>query len=94
MEFVILPSTRKNKKYMAIGKDYTVHFADKRYDNYTIHKDVVRKNNYVRRHMKNENWNDPSTSAFWSRWLLWELPDIKKAAENINKIFNIKVVLG
>lgn len=94
MQVIILPSNRKNKKYMAVSKDFTVHFGDNRYEDYTIHKDVVRKDNYVRRHMKNEKWDDPTSAGFWSRWLLWEVPDIKRAVENMNRIFNMQVVLG
>ena len=94
MEFVILPSTRKNKKYMAVGKDYTVHFGDSRYEDYTTHKDPERQDRYVRRHAKTEMWDDPSTAGFWSRWLLWEVPDIRKAVDNMNRIFNFKVKFG
>jgi len=26
-----------------------------------------------------ENWSDPTTAGFWSRWLLWSFPDLAQA---------------
>eukprot|EP00962_Isochrysis_galbana_P017771 scaffold5118_cov118-Isochrysis_galbana.AAC.7 len=36
-----------------------------------MHKDPKRRAAYIARHRVNENWNDPHTAGFWSRWLLW-----------------------
>ena len=36
----------------------------------------------------NENWNNPLTAGFWSRWLLWEKPTLNEAVRNINAKFN------
>ena len=45
----VLPSTRKNKKYMVYnGKNYS-HFGDIRYEDYTKHKDVARRSRYLHR---------------------------------------------
>ena len=38
------------------GKLKKVNFGDRRYDNYTIHKDDERKRLYLLRHSKNEDW--------------------------------------
>lgn len=35
--------------------------------------DSVKKENYIKRHAKaGEDWTDPLTAGFWSRWFLWE----------------------
>jgi hypothetical protein len=58
---------------------------------YTIHKDPERKQRYISRHKKNENWTKSgiNTAGFWSRWLLWEEPTIKEAYNNIKTKFKI-----
>ena len=62
---------------------------------FTLHKNEARKNLYINRHKKNENWNNKDTADFWSRWLLlggflsWEKPTINESYEYIRKKFNI-----
>lgn len=73
----------KTKKYRAIWFDKDgeeirhTDFGAKRYEDYTIHNDRVRKNRYIRRHKANEDWEDPYTAGALSRWVLWEKPDLK-----------------
>ena len=35
-------------------------------EEYTTHKDPVRKASYLSRH-RNENWDDPETAGFWGK---------------------------
>jgi hypothetical protein len=57
---------------------------------YTINKDPKRKELYIKRHSgMGEDWNDPLTAGFWSRWLLWEKPTIQESLKNIKKRFNL-----
>ena len=64
MKVEIKKSTSFNKKLMAIfydddgNKIKTTHFGSKGMSDYTIHKDSLRKNRYLDRHRKNENWDD------------------------------------
>jgi tetrahydromethanopterin S-methyltransferase subunit E len=67
MKYVLLPSTRKHKKYMAVfllETKRTVHFGDNRYQQYKDstglgkythlnHGDAVRRHRYYQRHGKN-----------------------------------------
>ena len=95
IQIVITPSDRKDKKFMArIDDKKSVHFGDKRYEDYTMHKNNDRKERYIKRHQKNEQWNDIYTAGFWSRWLTWEKPTLNEAVKNINNKFrNINVKL-
>jgi len=70
------------------------HFGDSRYEDFTIHKDLKRKANYIARHT-GEDWsrNGLLTPGFWSRWLLWNKPTIVKSAEDIAKRFNVRIIL-
>jgi len=61
---------------------------------YTLHKDEERKNRYIDRHKKNENWNNPLTAGFYSRCILWNKPTITESIKDTNKRFkniNIKM---
>ena len=69
---IIQPSTRPNKKFDAtINGTKTISFGDKRFEDYTTHKDDVRQQRYIIRNRKNQNWDDPTTAGALSRWLLW-----------------------
>ena len=56
---------------------------------FTIHKDEARKQRYINRHKKNENWNDKDSKGALARWLLWNKPTINESYEYIRKKFNI-----
>ena len=95
IQIVIMPSDRKDKKFMArIDDKKSVHFGAKNMSDFTIHKDNERKNRYILRHQKNEQWDDINTAGFWSRFILWEKPTLNEAVKNINNKFkNINVKL-
>ena len=41
--------------------------------------------------IKNENWNDPTTAGFFSRWITWNKPTLTESLKDTNKRFkNIK----
>ncbi len=107
MNIIIKPSKNPLKKYDAIidGKK-TLPFGDKNYQDFTTHKDKERKqrylerhkneerkHRYIDRHKKNENWNDPTTAGFYSRWITWNKPTLNESIKDTNRRFknvNIK----
>lgn len=73
---VIAPSNVAGKKWMATfiqddGSESTTHFGATGYEDYTQHKSLERKNNYLARHKSREDWNNPITAGALSRWILW-----------------------
>lgn len=79
----VQPSTAKGKKLVAKferknGNIVTTHFGAKGMSDYTIHKDDERKQRYISRHKKNENWNDPTSAGALSRYILWGPTTSKK----------------
>ena len=78
-------STNKDKKFMAIfqnrktGRNKTIHFGASGMEDYTMHKDPIRMELYLKRHSKREDWTNPLSAGFWSRWLLWSKPNYKDA---------------
>lgn len=91
-KYILASSTRKNKRYMVIDENgKTVHFGSPSHQNLLIHKDQSRKERYINRHRKNENWDDPNTPGFWSKHLLWNQTTLFKSIEDIKKKYNIHV---
>jgi hypothetical protein len=88
-------STRDDKKYMV--KFYNdgilkiVHFGDPKYEDFTMHKNPVRKLFYLNRHRSNEDWHNYLTAGFWSRWLLWNKPTLQQSIKDLKKKFNIEI---
>ena len=68
-----------------------IHFGASGYSDYTIHKDNARKDKYIMRHIKNENWNDLNTPGCWSRFVLWNQTTIKKSIKDMENRFNIDI---
>lgn len=73
---ILLKSNAKGKRYAVRVGGRLVNFGSDSYQNYTTHKDPKRKINYISRHRTRENWNDPKTAGFWSRWVLWNKPSL------------------
>jgi hypothetical protein len=94
VKVVIKPSTNKNKKYMALfyknGKKIkTTHFGAAGMSDYTKHKDKERKQRYINRHKKRENWNDYMSAGSLSRYILWGEPTLKSSIKLYKKKFNL-----
>ena len=68
----VKPSTRKDKRFMAIFKDGKItHFGAKNGSVYTDHHNKQKRSAYLARHKVNENWNDPYSAGALSRFILW-----------------------
>lgn len=93
------------KKFMVkvkYGKNFdkikTIHFGANKYNDYTIyyknygkHYADKKKMAYIARHSVNEDFNDPLTAGFWSRWVLWEESTVLKSLKKTIKRFNLKL---
>ena len=87
LEVVISKSTKPYKKYDAVfNGTKTVSFGAKGYQDYTIHKDPERKERYINRHKKNEDWTRSGidTPGFLSRFILWNQPTLQESIKDLN----------
>lgn len=96
MKVTIKKSTNLNKKYMAVfyddsgKKKKTTHFGAAGMSDFTKHKDISRKELYLKRHKKNEKWNDYMTAGSLSRWVLWNKPTLKDSIKDYKLKFKLK----
>ena len=93
MEVVISKSTNKNKKLDAIVDGKKISFGAVGYSDYTIHKDPERKERYITRHAKREDWNKSGlkTAGYWSKHLLWNKDTLTKSIDDISKKHNLNI---
>ena len=101
----INPSTRKNKKFMAIfdvnGKKVTTHFGAASYRDFTLMNDknskFYEKSSVEREKVKQsylkrhakEDWFKPMTAGALSRWILWNSASLPVAIKNYKKKFSL-----
>jgi hypothetical protein len=79
----IEPSKRKDKKYVATfevdGKIKKTNFGSSGMSDFTINKDIDRRNRYIARHTKDLKTNDPTRAGYLSLAILWSKPTIKQS---------------
>ena len=64
------------------------------HQDFTQHKDSERKQRYINRHRKNEDWNNIETAGFYAKHVLWSKPTIKQSIADLNKKYSkIKFIL-
>lgn len=100
LEFYLEPSDKKTKKWMVsyinpkTSRVKTINFGAKGMNDYTITGDDKAKKRYLLRHSgMGEDWNDPETAGFWSRWILWNKKTLKASIKDTENRFNIKIHL-
>ena len=92
-EIIITKSKKPEKKYDArIDGKKTISFGSAGMSDFTQHQDEERKQRYMNRHKKNENWSDPKTAGFMSKHLLWNKPTLSESIKDTNNRFkNINI---
>jgi hypothetical protein len=97
--FELRKSKNKLKKYDAFFSDdegnyKKVSFGAIRpngepYEDLTMHGDEKRKQRYIKRHQKNEDFENFLTSGSLSRYLLWNKRTLAESIKDFKKRFNL-----
>ena len=87
-------SRRKGKKYEIIllidGKKKSIHFGSNVSKTFVEGAKLEKRNNYLKRHSVNENWNEIDPGSL-SAGILWgDSNDIQENLKDYMKEFNIK----
>lgn len=93
------PESKKKLIVQVVSQSSTrnIGIGDRKYEDYTIHRDDERKQNYIQRHSRNREkygLNGAKTAGFYSRWLLWEKPTLEEAAKALAVYMNLPVFLN
>ena len=85
----IYESKRKDKRFMAIIKGKKYHFGLKNGSTYIDHKDELKRHNYIKSHIVNEDWLKINAGSL-SRYLLWgHSTSLEKNINDYIKRFNL-----
>jgi hypothetical protein len=82
---ILRKSPKRTKKWRVEIHGRVVDFGARGYSDYTMHKNHERMLRYIQRHQKREDWKNPYTAGYWSRWLLWSKPSFAQALQNLRK---------
>ena len=88
--------------FMVDDKEKKVSFGASGYRDYTLINNKnskfylpkildsnVVKASYIRRHKKNENWNNPLTAGALSRYILWNKKTLSTSIRDYKKRFKV-----
>ena len=93
---VIKKSTNPKKKLMAVfsskdsSRTKTTHFGSAGMSDFPTHKDAARKQRYLDRHRKRENWQEPTSAGSLARWILWNKETRRSSISDFKSRFNLK----
>ena len=66
-----------------------VSFGAVGYDDFLLTNDYKKKQAYLRRHRKREDWNNPLSAGALSRWILWNKPNFLESVNHFIRKFNL-----
>ena len=78
MQVKIRRARSKGKKFEAVVDRKIILFGAARYSDFTQIKDPERKERYIARHRKREDWTRSGldTASFYAKHLLWNKPSL------------------
>ena len=85
----IKPQKKYDAKFKKDDKIKIVSFGASGYSDFTLTKNKEQKERYIKRHQKNENWNNPLSAGALSRFILWNKPTIKASKEDFKNKFGV-----
>ena len=89
----IKKSPKNNKKFQAIfkkgDKEIKTNFGQKGASDYTKHKDIARRNRYIKRHIKDTKTGDPTRAGFLSLYILWNKKSLQASKKDYVRRLNI-----
>lgn len=94
MEVILSNSEKKDKRFKVKINNKTIHFGLKnpKWGTYIDHLNPILKENYIKRHIVNEDWTDLTKAGTWARYILWNETSINKSIKDMEKRFKIKIV--
>lgn len=104
VDIVQNPTAKKKFKavFEIDGEEESVTFGARGYRDFTLVNDknskfylpkmadrIKVRDQYLKRHAKNEDWDDPYSAGALSRWILWNKPTIEESLADYLERFNL-----
>ena len=89
--YIIRKSTLKTKKYDVFNNKKKISFGASGYTDFTTNHDIIKKINYIKRHIVNEDWTNLNKAGTWSRFILWNKKTIDESIKDMEHHFKIKI---
>ena len=93
---ILKKSNRTGKRFFISMPEFghSHHFGAKNGKTYIDGRTDKEKENWIKRHKANKNWNNKHSAIFFSRHLLWgKFPDLKKNVKELEKILKVKIIV-
>lgn len=96
MNLYIYESARKDKRFLAVFLkndiiQFKINFGSSTGSTFVDHGDIIKRENYLKRHAAlNEDWDNPTSAGSLSRWILWNTDDIETNIKAFKKQFNLE----
>lgn len=71
------------------GRKKTTYFGLLGASDYTIHKDIERRDRYRARHAKDLDTGDPTRAGYLSYYILWNLPTFAASLADYRQRFDL-----
>ena len=86
-----IKTSRRAKKFTEKKTNFGYNNPDDKQNDYRLHKDIDRRNQYIIRHAKDLKTDDPTRAGYLSMLLLWNKPTLEASVKDYNrrlKIYN------
>ena len=88
----IKKSNKSGKKLMATfetnGRKKIIHFGQAKASDFTKHRDIQRKQRYIKRHHKDLKTGNPARAGYLSMFVLWNKNSLKSGIANYKSRLN------
>jgi hypothetical protein len=92
--YYLYVSPNPKYKYRVEHNNKNIDFGANGYSDYILSKgDNVKKKAYIARHKVREDWSDLSKKGTWSRFILWNKKSLNGSIKDMEKRFDIKIIL-
>tara|TARA_R110000822_G_scaffold48809_3_gene128226 strand:+ start:217 stop:507 length:291 start_codon:yes stop_codon:yes gene_type:complete len=89
--YILKKSDRKNKRFVIIMDKMNHDFGSSVGKTFVDNRTEKEKQAWISRHKNDKNWNNKHSGIYYSRYLLWNTPDLKKNIKLLEKKDNVKI---
>jgi len=84
-----IKTSKGAKKFTEKTTNFGYNNPDDKQNDYRLHKDIDRRNQYIIRHAKDLKTDDPTRAGYLSMLLLWNKPTLESSVKDYNRRLRI-----